>query len=174
MIYMKARYYDPALGRFASEDPDKSGENWFEYCNDNPINRVDASGKSDDPITDLYNQLEAWAVDHPIGAAPIAAIVSLFTLKIVSLLPAMAEMAKETVGMGLMLIADAMISGGKKLMEQGRLSLTIYGISSMAVDGGEALALGSAMRGVAQGIGGASEFAAGLALQSVAKFLMYS
>ena len=44
LIYMRARYYDPALGRFASEDPGASGENWFIYCNDNPVNFVDATG----------------------------------------------------------------------------------------------------------------------------------
>ena len=46
LIYMKARYYDPALGRFASEDGSKNGMNWFVYCNDNPTNAVDPSGKS--------------------------------------------------------------------------------------------------------------------------------
>jgi len=48
LIYMKARYYDPALGRFASEDPGRSGGNWFAYCNDDPINFVDRTGK--DPL----------------------------------------------------------------------------------------------------------------------------
>ncbi|MGI4791253.1 MAG: RHS repeat-associated core domain-containing protein [Janthinobacterium lividum] len=170
LIYMKARYYDPTLGRFASEDPDAKHKNWFVYCSNNPINRTDASGRSDDPVSDLYNQLESWGADHPFTSA----LITLFTTKFVSLLPAMAQMAKETVGMGLMLIADAMISGGRSLMEQGGVSLTIYGISSMAVDGGETLALGSAMRGAAQGLGGASELAAGLALKSVAEFMYYS
>ena len=45
LIYMKARYYDPSLGRFTSEDPKGDGNNWFIYCSDNPINYVDPDGK---------------------------------------------------------------------------------------------------------------------------------
>ena len=45
LIYMKARYYDPALGRFSSEDPSYNGINWFVYCDNNPVNEVDRSGK---------------------------------------------------------------------------------------------------------------------------------
>ena len=43
---MRARYYDPSVGRFASEDPDAQGNNWFAYCGNNPINEADQSGKS--------------------------------------------------------------------------------------------------------------------------------
>jgi len=46
LIYMRARYYDPAMGRFASEDPSKNGSNWFAYCNNSPVNEVDANGKN--------------------------------------------------------------------------------------------------------------------------------
>jgi RHS repeat-associated protein len=45
LIYMRARYYDSNLGRFISEDPAKSGNNWLTYCNDNPVNQVDESGR---------------------------------------------------------------------------------------------------------------------------------
>lgn len=44
LIYMRARYYDPATGRFISEDPAKDGGNWFAYCLNNPVNFVDESG----------------------------------------------------------------------------------------------------------------------------------
>ena len=46
LIYMKARYYDPALGRFASEDTAHDGENWFVYCGNDPVNEVDQNGKN--------------------------------------------------------------------------------------------------------------------------------
>ena len=46
LIYMQARYYDPALGRFVSEDPGQNGTNWFAYAGDNPSSNVDADGKS--------------------------------------------------------------------------------------------------------------------------------
>ena len=30
--YLRARYYDPAIGRFISEDPALDGYNWYIYC----------------------------------------------------------------------------------------------------------------------------------------------
>jgi len=45
LIYMRARYYDPAIGRFISQDPGRNGENWYAYCNDNPVTRVDTDGR---------------------------------------------------------------------------------------------------------------------------------
>ena len=53
---MRARYYDPELGRFLSEDPIKDGENWYAYCVNNPANTVDADGKF--PFTDIMDFLE--------------------------------------------------------------------------------------------------------------------
>lgn len=42
---MRARYMDPALGRFVSETPAGNGNNWYVYCDDNPANVVDENGK---------------------------------------------------------------------------------------------------------------------------------
>ena len=46
LVYMRARYYDPTQGRFASQDPGVHGNNWYIYCDNNPVNEVDATGKS--------------------------------------------------------------------------------------------------------------------------------
>ena len=46
LIYMRARYMDPALGRFISEDPAYDGVNWYVYCNNNPVAFVDANGRN--------------------------------------------------------------------------------------------------------------------------------
>jgi RHS repeat-associated protein len=45
LIYMRARYYDPSLGRFISEDPAGQGKNWYVYCGNNPVNFIDRDGK---------------------------------------------------------------------------------------------------------------------------------
>jgi RHS repeat-associated protein len=46
LVYMRARYYDPAIGRFVSEDPARDGTNWFNYCAGDPVNNIDLTGKS--------------------------------------------------------------------------------------------------------------------------------
>ncbi len=51
LVYMRARYYDPATGRFISRDPvegdlnDPITQNGYNYANDNPINLSDPSGR---------------------------------------------------------------------------------------------------------------------------------
>ena len=48
LYYYRARYYDPSIGRFISEDPKKfaAGINFFAYVNNNPVNANDPSGES--------------------------------------------------------------------------------------------------------------------------------
>ncbi len=48
LYYFNARWYDPTLGRFITEDPIKDGNNWFVYCSNNPINRIDPTGLKED------------------------------------------------------------------------------------------------------------------------------
>lgn len=50
LIYMRARYYEPTTGRFVSEDSSRNGRNWFGYCDSNPVNNIDASGKISDDL----------------------------------------------------------------------------------------------------------------------------
>ncbi len=44
LIYFNARYYDPVVGRFLTEDPSRDGTNWYGYVNNNPINFIDPTG----------------------------------------------------------------------------------------------------------------------------------
>lgn len=37
LVYLRNRMYDPETGRFISEDPAKSGVNWYAYCEGNPV-----------------------------------------------------------------------------------------------------------------------------------------
>ena len=44
-IYLRARYYDPSLGRFTQQDPAmEDGYNWYVYCSNNPVNFWDPWG----------------------------------------------------------------------------------------------------------------------------------
>ena len=44
LYYFNARWYDPELGRFISEDPIRDGQNWYIYCGNNPIKYTDPTG----------------------------------------------------------------------------------------------------------------------------------
>ena len=44
LVYMRARYYEPGVGRFVSEDSAMDGHNWFVYANNDPVNGIDQSG----------------------------------------------------------------------------------------------------------------------------------
>ena len=52
LYFDRARYYDPQLGRFISQDPmgyAGSGANLYAYCGDNPTDATDPSGMVDRP-----------------------------------------------------------------------------------------------------------------------------
>ena len=44
--FSRARYYDPTIGRFLSEDPEKfgAGVNFYDYVSNNSVNQIDPSG----------------------------------------------------------------------------------------------------------------------------------
>ena len=50
--YLRARYYAPSYGRFTQIDPIRDGTNWYIYCDNDPVNRVDPSGLDAILITD--------------------------------------------------------------------------------------------------------------------------
>ena len=45
LVYFNARYYDPTLGRFLSEDPSRKGTSWYSYCGNNPLTYTDPTGR---------------------------------------------------------------------------------------------------------------------------------
>jgi len=65
VVDYRARYYDPAIGRFISEDPMRfySGANFYQYSNDSPTNWVDPLGLSAKDVQ-LLLQIYRNAVDR--------------------------------------------------------------------------------------------------------------
>lgn len=71
LVYMRARYYDPSTGRFASQDPSANGNNWFEYSNNNPTNSADFTGRFALP-PGFFEYIIDFALDHANEIADIA------------------------------------------------------------------------------------------------------
>ena len=55
-IYLRARTYDPTLGRFTQQDPACDGLNWYVYCSNNPVNLIDPFGLFDHDTRLSYSQ----------------------------------------------------------------------------------------------------------------------
>ena len=71
LIYMRHRWYDPALQRFISRDPIKfgGGTNLYEYVNGNPTNLVDPEGLQ--PLTITPPTVSPPQPYNPGGGASI-------------------------------------------------------------------------------------------------------
>jgi murein DD-endopeptidase MepM/ murein hydrolase activator NlpD len=53
--YYNARWYDPTLGRFITEDPARDGDNWYAYVSNNPLAYIDPTGLLEKIINDMSN-----------------------------------------------------------------------------------------------------------------------
>ncbi|MFZ4507213.1 MAG: RHS repeat-associated core domain-containing protein [Fimbriimonas sp.] len=89
LTYMRARYYSPGDGRFISEDPARSGWNWYAYCRADPVNRVDRSGRVDllgneglqilGVLTAVIPAIGVWATAiNQGGNARVVALTAIF------------------------------------------------------------------------------------------------
>jgi RHS repeat-associated protein len=75
LYYLRARYYNPATGRFLSRDPNEGQRrnpmslHKYLYANGDPINRLDPFGRE--------VMLEVGSLDAIIGTTPVPALVEL-------------------------------------------------------------------------------------------------
>ncbi len=74
LSFLRARYYDPTVGRFLSPDsvqpnaPGTQGYELYSYVANSPVNASDPSGKY------LFEDAIVWITDHPVAAAALAAL----------------------------------------------------------------------------------------------------
>lgn len=76
LVYMRARYYDPNIGRFISEDPDAQGSNWYVYVDSSPVNAIDATGKEKVPFLKALWDMGWWEVGSMFTVAAICFMTS--------------------------------------------------------------------------------------------------
>ncbi|MDE2207989.1 MAG: RHS repeat-associated core domain-containing protein, partial [Armatimonadetes bacterium] len=153
LIYMQARYMDPATGRFVSEDPGRNGENWFTYCDANPVGSVDRDGRDSNPLQWLFELLGTTLVAKFLIDKPL-------TLGLRNLTSWLGWMSRW------------LIDGGREQMGQGAVEIEIgneqdFTPSGFSIAG---LSLGS---GAMDSTFGASRLALGIILQYVVEYMEY-
>ena len=66
---MRARYYQPKIGRFLNADPAQEGMNWYGYAAGNPIGLVDPMGLGiDGALNAIQNTLSFLGMAPVFGA----------------------------------------------------------------------------------------------------------
>ena len=73
LYYFNARYYDPTLGRFVTEDPTKDGSNWYIYCINSPLIMKDVTGRTGEISIGWYESM--WWLCLSDGIFPIGDVV---------------------------------------------------------------------------------------------------
>jgi RHS repeat-associated protein len=68
LYYFNARWYDPEIGRFITEDPARDELNWYTYCASNPLRYIDPTGLIIDEIeqAELQKLIDAGAPQEAI------------------------------------------------------------------------------------------------------------
>ena len=72
LYYNRARYYNPYTGRFLQTDPSGYGDgmNWYAYCGNDPVGRVDPSGLAsitvDIPIDCIVDESDAASAEGDV------------------------------------------------------------------------------------------------------------
>ena len=67
---MRARFYNPVIGRFTQEDTYYGdGLNLYQYCQANPVGYVDPSGHNCEIVQNHYEQYQEYRKQHPEATA---------------------------------------------------------------------------------------------------------
>jgi RHS repeat-associated protein len=97
LYYMRARHYDPTIGRFLSEDPIWS-TNLYPYADNNPVMGIDPKGKALETIGTAYEIYQGAKTVTTLGSYSFGAV-------------AKAAAATEAEHLTSSAAADALISG---------------------------------------------------------------
>ena len=157
LTYMRARYYDPALGRFLSEDPSRNDTNWYAYCGNNPVNGLDPSGEKKSRLVDGLTGLFVYMVGKLISPYVDFALKPL----------------RRVIAYGLLDVAVWLDSMGRGLMGQGTANMEEGSATLNSSEWfSDSIGMMAAQRGAGLCISGASQWAAGLAACAASKLLV--
>jgi RHS repeat-associated protein len=73
LMLLGHRYYDSSIGRFISRDPAYAGDNWYAYCDNDPLRKADPSGLFG--IVGLLPLLGAPGLGEVIGVIIVVVVV---------------------------------------------------------------------------------------------------
>lgn len=89
------RYYDPFIGRFITQDPDRDGLNWYAYADNNPVNRVDPDGQDSAAAAEIFKWGSVAAGSTLV--VPVAGEITAPAIETVALVAAGSVVVFETV-----------------------------------------------------------------------------
>ena len=90
LVYARARWYDPSIGRFASEDP-ANGGNLYAYVDNDPLSFTDPSGataSTEYALISNRNGVQIYAPAHLVGNATARAFAQTVAKMVNSVLQA--------------------------------------------------------------------------------------
>ncbi|GBC92164.1 tRNA(Glu)-specific nuclease WapA [bacterium HR15] len=151
LVYMRARYYEPATGRFLSEDPARDGVNWYLYADGNPVAKVDENGQF--TIQDILS----W-IGLVIGVKVGSKVLDMFYDYII-------KKGLQSFGMFLIRLGNNWIRSGYQDIQ---LAIDLIALASL----NEGLTPAIAAFANQLSVSGARKVAMGVALQTIGRFLL--
>jgi len=105
LYYLRARYYNPATGRFLSRDPeegkayDPQSLHKYLYAGGDPVNRVDPRGRADSADYSSLLANETWKTKLEMRASAYAVRVFLCVAEVLSIIygPDVPEFGRENI-----------------------------------------------------------------------------
>ena len=121
-VYYRARYYDPSIGRFISEDPKGfagSGVNWYAYVGNNPVNGNDPTGNMPTTLQGWKDLGSAGLGLLSNGLGVVAAGVGTITSGAITIFDP-EPLTKVGAGLGTVYLAGMTAKSGYGIMANGR------------------------------------------------------
>lgn len=126
LLYMRARYYHPRIGRFLNADPAQEGMNWYGYAGGNPIGMVDPMGLGIESALDSVQTVLSFLGMTPVFGAVFDVINAGISIGRGNYVDAAMNLASAIPGIGDFAAGAKLIGGGAALYGAYRVSDSLY------------------------------------------------